>query len=113
VHRVVAFGESPAVVPDEAVRIIMERLTEIEKAGGLTVWRLRRGERVRITSGPFQDLEGIFDGVVRAGERVRLLMELLGRICRVEVGAEDIEPMRAKIPRRTRGRGRWIRTTNV
>lgn len=109
VHRIVAFGGCPAIVPDEAIRVIKERLAEIEGAGGLAAWRLRKGERVRITSGPFQDMEGLFDGTVRSGERVRLLLELLGRICVVEVGTGNVEPVRLKHPRRTRGRGRWIR----
>jgi transcriptional antiterminator RfaH len=109
VHRIVTFGECPAVVPEDVIVAIKEQLNEIDAAGGLAVWRLRQGERVRITSGPFRDVEGLFDGTVRAGERVRLLLRLLGRICRVEVGIEDVEPVRIKIPRRTRGKGRWIR----
>ncbi|MBI4531472.1 MAG: hypothetical protein HY709_08095 [Candidatus Latescibacteria bacterium] len=113
VHRILAFGGRPVVVPEEVIVEIKERLNEIEAAGGLAVWHLRQGERVRVVSGPFRDVEGLFDETVRAGERVRLLLRLLGRVCTVEVGIEDVEPLRVKIPRRTRGKGRWIRQVEV
>jgi len=113
VHRIVAFGGRPAVVPEDVIVAIRERLHEVEAAGGLAIWNLRQGERVRVSSGPFRDVEGLFDRTVRAGERVRLLLMLLGRVCTVEVGIEDVEPVRVKVPRRTRGKGRWIRQVEV
>ncbi|MGD9537735.1 MAG: transcription termination/antitermination protein NusG [Alphaproteobacteria bacterium] len=48
------------------------------------------GTRVRITSGPFADLEGIFQARTDA-ERVAILLSLMGRAVRVTVPAGDIE----------------------
>lgn len=109
VTRLVSFGGGfPSQIPDRVVCIIRDRLSEIRNVGGLAAWRFRKGEIIRVTSGPFEDIEGVFDSALRSGERVRLLLDLLGRVCTVEVDADAIESVGGKRLRRTRGKGRVI-----
>ncbi|MDQ7029102.1 MAG: transcription termination/antitermination NusG family protein [Ardenticatenia bacterium] len=115
VHRVVGFGGQPAVVPDETIGAIRERLEELEAQGGLRPYRLQPGERVRFVAGPFQGLEAVFDGYLRASDRVRVLLEFLGQVHQADVPVTHVTPIAntppcaSRPPRRTRGKGRWIR----
>lgn len=113
-RRILSFGSQPAVVPDEAIRLIEDNLREIEAAGGLLKHRFKPGDPVVIDSGPLAGLRGIFQGPVGPAERVRILVRFLGETNRMQVpvealrAASDDEPM----PRRrrgTRGHGRRIR----
>ena len=78
-HGVVAFGEEPAVVPENLVYEIRRRLAEIKATGGLALDGLQKGDRVRITSGPFAGYEAIFDIRIPGQERVQLLLAFLSR----------------------------------
>jgi transcriptional antiterminator RfaH len=83
---IVSFGGGPVVVPDEVVTLIKARLAEMETHGYAA--RFRSGDRVRIIEGPFRDLEALFERPVSAGERVRVLIDLLGRLTSCEVEAK-------------------------
>jgi hypothetical protein len=69
---------------------------------------------VRLRRGPFCSMEAIFQGPVQPSERVRILIEFLGRPHELQVGADLLEPAQSSPPfrleRRTRGRGRAIRS---
>ena len=39
---------------------------------------LRVGDRVRVTGGPFEGYEGVFDARLSGADRVRVLLELIG-----------------------------------
>ncbi len=113
VRRVVAFGGKPAVVPDRVIGWLRERLDRLNAEGGLRPHSFRPGDRVRFVAGPFEGLEAVFDGNLRAVDRVRVLIHFLGQLSRVEVPATHLAPVRpthqSRPPRRTRGRGRRIR----
>jgi hypothetical protein len=59
-------------------------------------------------------LEAVFLGPMRASERVRVLIEFLGQLREAELDVSALEKSqpdaRGKRQRRTRGRGRPIRT---
>ena len=113
--HVVRFGERPAVVPNEAIALIRERLAAIEAAGGLPGHRFRPGDRVYIRSGPFADpstalrrgsgqgsghrfeaiFEAIFEEALEPAERAWVLIRFLGQINKVQVAVEDLEPVGA------------------
>lgn len=87
----VCFGGEPAVVEEALLRGISERLEAINAAGGEIFLRLQPGDRVEITHGALAGYEAIFDRRLRDGERVRLLLELLGsRQAAVELEASQI-----------------------
>ncbi len=120
VHRVVGFGGRPAVVPAEAIVYIRQQAERLDAEGGLRPHRFRPGERVRFVAGPFQGLEAVFEGYLHAPDRVRVLLDFLGRANRADVPVAHLEPAsrpgapsqfpsRSRPPRRTRGRGRWIK----
>jgi transcriptional antiterminator RfaH len=77
-HGLVSFGGEPAIVPENLVQAIRKRVDEINSAGGEVLEALRVGEKVKISSGPFEGYEAIFDGRLPGSVRVRVLLELLG-----------------------------------
>ena len=95
VAGIVRFGSSYGVVPDS---VIQELLTRTDPESGLlrlTKWRsLAPGARVRVTLGPFDGLEGVFEREDGA-ERVIILLNLLGRDAVVRVPARYVAPSRA------------------
>ncbi len=72
VHQIVRFQEYPVPVHDEIIDSIRVRLAE----GSARAPCLKPGESVRITQGPFSQLEAIF-GAADGAERVVLLLNIL------------------------------------
>jgi len=87
IRRVVCAGEQPVSVPSEAVDLIRNRLEQIDEIGYPD---LRAGDRVRITSGPFRDLEAVFDRPLPSAERVRILLRVLGQLTSIEIDRSSI-----------------------
>jgi len=110
-RRIVAFGEKPAPLPDEAVRLIRQQLAARAETGTKPKSKYQKGERLDIIDGPFRDLTAIFDRATEPEGRVQVLLEVMGRLCRVELPAENVQKSvwRKKRERRSRGRGRPIR----
>lgn len=86
---IVGFGGGPVAVPDRVVALIKTRLAEMEEHG--YGGRFRSGDRVRITEGPFRDFEAIFDRPLSGEERVRVLIDLLGRLTACEIEATSLK----------------------
>ncbi len=81
----VSFGGEPSHVPDNLIIELRKRITEIAEAGGELFDGLHSGDTVRISSGPFQGYEAIFDTRLPGNERVRVLLELLTNKRRVPI----------------------------
>jgi transcriptional antiterminator RfaH len=90
IRRIVAFGEQPAVVDDQLIRLIRRRLEDVEEVG---YGGLRQGDRVRIQSGPLRDLEAIFDRPLSSADRVRILLDVVGRMTPVDIDYSDLKPL--------------------
>ena len=88
---VVTFASKPAVMPDEAVEAIRQRLLEIDGQGGLPAHGLQPGDTVRFKSGPLRGLHAVFEGPMKLAERVRVLIQFLGHVNRAEVPVADLE----------------------
>lgn len=86
--NVVMFQGQPATMPDEKLQYLRQRLDRLD---GDEFLRLKPGERVRVTRGPFADVEAVFDGHLNSERRVAVLLEILGRPTRVIVDADDVE----------------------
>jgi transcriptional antiterminator RfaH len=84
VHSLLCHGRMPAAVPEGVV----EELRARETGDGLVPLRslvvLEQGETLRIVEGPLNDRVGIYEKMT-GGERVVLLLRLLGREVRVVV----------------------------
>lgn len=88
---VVEFGGEPAVVPDNLIHAIRQRVEEISAAGGEVFAGLAQGDLVRIDYGPFQGYEAIFDARIPGSQRVRVLLTLLdSRRIPLELDASSI-----------------------
>jgi transcriptional antiterminator RfaH len=88
----VSFGGEPARVPDNLIQAIQRKVGEIELAGGEVFYGLKPGDPVVILEGPFAGYRAIFDARLSGGERVRVLLDFLGRqTVPVELDAAQIE----------------------
>jgi transcription antitermination factor NusG len=89
----VSFGGEPAPVPEALIRSIHRRAEEVEAAEDHAFDGLKSGDAVSIQAGPLAGYEAVFDARLSGGERVRVLLEILGeRRIPVELSAAQIEP---------------------
>ncbi len=89
VRQIVCTGEVPTAVPPEAMELLRGRYGESD----VLQWcpAFRAGESVRIVHGPLAGLEGILERPSSRGDRVRVLLSLLGGTTPVEMDVTDIE----------------------
>ncbi|HBX71097.1 MAG TPA: hypothetical protein DEH25_17395 [Chloroflexi bacterium] len=73
----VRFGGEPAVVPDNLINELKQRIQEIAEAGGEVFDGLKAGDKVQIHEGPFAGFEAIFDARLDGQERVRVLLQFI------------------------------------
>jgi len=89
VSQLIGTGDVPVAVPDEVVATLRAR----EDDNGLIKLdqrpNLRLGDKIRIMDGVFFDCLGLYDGMPD-GDRVAVLLDLLGRKVRVLVGADSV-----------------------
>jgi transcriptional antiterminator RfaH len=78
----------PTPVPDDLIEAIRRRLGEENSLSPAE--RFKQGERVIVTSGPFRDIEAIFDRALTPHGRCQVLLQILGRITRVQVDANNL-----------------------
>jgi transcriptional antiterminator RfaH len=86
--RVVTFDGRPAWLADERLDYLRERLDRLD---GDDFLALKPGERVRVTGGPFRDLEAVFDRRLNGQERVAVLLDILGRPTVVVLSGAHVE----------------------
>ena len=93
---------------------LMRRVSEINGQGGL--WRrFKVGDRVKVISDTVEGLGEVISEGKTSQARVQVLLQFMGRLIRAQVPWEHLwhvegQPVdQPKAPRRTRGRGRWIR----
>jgi transcriptional antiterminator RfaH len=93
VTRLLGTSEGATAVDDSIVGLIADRM---DGAGVVDLHRrLTPGDRVRITTGPFRDLEGIFETTASAEDRVTLLLVAVQSPMRVTVKASAVERVAA------------------
>lgn len=107
----------PAPVPENVIKRINKKVEALNSCSGTE--DLEQGDIVRISAGPLEDLLATFDRSLSSGERVQILLTLMGQRKRVRINRQDIEKVEQKSgcpnqrrPRRTRGKGRHIRSTH-
>jgi transcription antitermination factor NusG len=76
VKKVLGFGEYPTPISEEVVEIIRER-TDTHGVVRLK-YHFQANDVIRIKTGPLKDLLGIFERWMPDGERVRILLNLIG-----------------------------------
>jgi transcription elongation factor/antiterminator RfaH len=98
-RSIASLGDQPAIVADEIVELVRCRLEAIEDVG---YGPLCQGDRVRIKSGPLRDLEAVFDQSLSQANRVRILVDVVGRMTPVELEYSQLEFVWSRS-----GRRRW------
>lgn len=91
VSHVVRFGIAPATVSDELVGTLRAFEQQREAASLVDLSVLRAGRRVAVCAGPLKGLEGLISA--RAGTRVTVLLDMLGRETRVSLPEHQLEPL--------------------
>lgn len=93
VARVLSCGNQPVVIPESVIDQVRYRVEEAQREKGLEVEPFHTGERVRITGGPFEGFEGMFDIHLGGQMRARILVEFLGRLTTTVVNIRHLEKM--------------------
>ena len=116
-HRVagwVRFGGVVPTIPDEVIAELEQRVEGVNSGMGL--WRqYKQGERVFVVSHGMEDLAEIVEEAKSPQANARVLLQFMGRLVQAQVPWADLRPVPDHVsesrylPRRTRGRGRWIR----
>lgn len=93
VIRIVDFGGAMASVPDAVIESIRQEMDHHEvkeiKAG------VQVGDTVELTEGPMRGLKGIVNSIQNGQDRVKILMEFLGRQSLIEVETSKVLPEHA------------------
>ena len=113
----VSFGGVIPSIPDRVVSEVAERVSQINNDDGGLWRRFKPGEKVRIVSNSVESLAEVVDAPKSPQDRVKVLMQFMGRLVSAQVPWGDISPVEGETsptvsqrpPRRTRGKGRWIR----
>ena len=91
-YGLVSFGGDPVQVPGRMIEELKHRLDLISEEGGLVFENLKKGDQVRITHGPFEGHEAIFDTRLSGKDRVQVLLSYLNNhSVRVQIDASEIE----------------------
>ena len=80
---------APTSIPDELVNYIRRRVNNWNEGGHSSV-HLNPGDRLKVTSGPFAGLDGIFQRYVRSQERCRILLHMVGQMTAVELEESNL-----------------------
>ena len=89
VIKILGVGSEPISISEKVIETIKARMGE----NNLVTFddRMREGNIVQFTSGPFKDLMGVFDKKMSDGKRVRVLLNLIGVDVPVQVSRWQIK----------------------
>ena len=110
----VGFGGVTPAVPDSVVTELIRWVHDLTLKGG--DWRrFEPGEVVRVVAGQASWLAEVLEGAKSPRARAKVLLSFMGRAVAAQVPWESLRPIKDLAreqtlpPRRTRGKGRWIR----
>ncbi len=89
IHYFLGSDASPSPLPGGAIASIREKVDGWNAGGWATVFR--PGMPIRVAAGPLSGLDAIFQGYVRAKDRCRILLTLVGRPLVVEVAVNALD----------------------
>src|SRR5262245_8689872 len=90
IRGIVRFGERLAILPEEIVATLQSKAASDEI---VTIdSSLKIGQPVHIVDGPFRGLEVVVTRLLPAKERIRVLLDFLGRSMEMEVHAGKVLP---------------------
>lgn len=80
----------PEPVPESEVKKITERIEEGKRAPTQTV-HYERGQKVRVTAGPFKDFQGWVEEVDQEKSKLKVMVEIFGRPTRKPFDFDEVE----------------------
>ena len=89
VNRILGSGDGPIPISDKVIQAIKERMGKNSFVNLKD--ELEEGNIVQFTSGPFKDLIGVFEKKMSDGERVRILLSLIGVDVPVQISRWQIK----------------------
>ncbi len=94
-HGLVQFGGEPAIVPENLVSELRQKLERIQAAGGIDLEELKKGDRVKIVGGALAGYEALFDTALPGRDRVQVLLAYLSeQPKRLQIEASQIKKIR-------------------
>ena len=118
----VRFDDEITSLSDEVLNDLMERVSSINNEGELPI-AFQAGDLVQVTMSSFNTVaEVLKSGKSRSGN-IKVLLEFMGRLIHADVPWQYVQPVTPentsthndstdgsnRLPRRTRGKGRWIK----
>ena len=91
IQGVVRFGDQVATVDPNVIATLREKTGEEEMVTFNPT--IEVGQSVQIAEGPFQGLEALVTRLLPARERIRVLLEFLGRPVEMEVSTPKVLPL--------------------
>ena len=89
VNKILGSGVEPIPISEKVIQTIKERMGKDNLVRLEDEWR--EGDLVRINSGPFKDLIGIFQKKISDNGRVRILLNLIGVDVPVQISQWQIK----------------------
>jgi len=90
-RSIVRFSGKMALISDSDIAHIRQRLNDLQGSMDPMGCGFTQGDRVRIVTGPLQDLEAVFDRPLSKRQRVRILLDFLGRTTACEIEPSSLE----------------------
>ena len=84
--RILRDESDPLPIPEHEIAVILALTNQGDVIEFSEVYR--EGDRIMVKSGPMKGLEGIIDSYDHRKKRLKIRLELLGQIRRVDLGAE-------------------------
>lgn len=89
VNRILGAWNEPIPISETVIRMLKDRMGDDDTVKLLE--DLQEGDLVQITSGPFKDFVGMFQGGLSSGERVRILLNMVGAEVPVQISRWQIK----------------------
>lgn len=87
VNRILGVGNEPTPISEMVIQMLKDRMGGTVKL----LEDLREGDLVQITSGPLKDFIGVFQRRLSSGERVRILLNLIGAEVPVQISRGQLK----------------------
>ena len=115
-HRItgwVSFGGEVPCLPERDLAALKEGLALVNRQGGI-LRKLSPGDKVHVDAGNLQGLAEVIEGTKSPRARANVLLWFMGRLVQAQVPLEHLRLLEdrpeetQRLPRRTRGKGRWV-----
>ena len=89
VNRILGAANGPIPISEPVIQMLRDRMGDDDTVKLLE--DLQEGDLVQITSGPLKDFIGVFQRRLSSGERVRILLNLIGAEVPVQISRSQIK----------------------